>query len=125
MAAARKRRSPGEGSVWPYREKNGTERWAIGHPSFGTRRRGPAGEKWFTKKAAQDALRAKLVDAARGELVEPSRQQLAGYLAEWLDGLRLPPSTGAGHPQDVRLPGEPRPRSLPPSAPTTRRITRP
>ena len=48
-----KRRSPGEGSVWAYTEKNGTERWAIGHPSFGTRRRGPAGEKWLTKKAAQ------------------------------------------------------------------------
>jgi len=51
-----KRRSPGEGSVWPYRERNGTERWAIGHPSFGTRRRGPNGEKWYTKKAAQEAL---------------------------------------------------------------------
>jgi hypothetical protein len=37
-----KRRSPGEGSVWPYREKNGTERWAIGHPKIGTRRRGAA-----------------------------------------------------------------------------------
>ena len=71
-----KRRSPGEGSVWPYTEKNGTERWAIGHPSFGTRRRGPNGEKWFTKKAAQTALRAMLVDAARGELVDPSRQPL-------------------------------------------------
>jgi hypothetical protein len=34
---ATKRRSPGEGSVWPYQTKAG-ERWAIGHPSFGTRR---------------------------------------------------------------------------------------
>lgn len=49
-----KRRSPGEGSVWPYRERNGTERWAIGHPSFGTRRRGPNGEKWYTKRAAPE-----------------------------------------------------------------------
>ena len=48
MAARKpaKRRSPGEGSVWAYREQNGTERWAIGHPSFGTRRRGQNGEKW-------------------------------------------------------------------------------
>ena len=74
-ATSSKRRSPGEGSVWAYREQNGTERWAIGHPSFWTRRRGPNGEKWFTKRAAQDALRGKLVDAARGELVEPSRQR--------------------------------------------------
>ena len=59
MAARKpaKRRSPGEGSVWPYREQNGTERWAIGHPSFGTRRRGPNGEKWYTKRDAQAALR--------------------------------------------------------------------
>src|SRR5258708_11229900 len=122
MAAARKRRSPGEGSVWPSREKKGRGRWAIGDPSLGTRRRGPAGEKWFTKKAAQDALRAKLVDAARGELVEPSRQQLAGYLAEWLDGLRLAPSTVASYRKNVRLHVEPRLGSLPLSALTTERI---
>ena len=52
-AHARKRRSPGEGSVWEYKERNGTVRYAVGHPSFGTRRRGPNGEKWFTKKAAR------------------------------------------------------------------------
>jgi hypothetical protein len=46
MAAKRtKRSSPGNGSVWPYREQNGTQRYAIGHPSFGTRRRGLNGEK--------------------------------------------------------------------------------
>ncbi|HEY5360298.1 MAG TPA: site-specific integrase [Streptosporangiaceae bacterium] len=97
------RRSPGEGSVWPYRERNGTERWAIGHPSFGTRRRGATGEKWFTKKAAQDALRTMLVDAARGELVAPSRQQTGAYLNEWLDGLQVKPSTLASYRANVRL----------------------
>jgi len=98
-----KRRSPGEGSVWAYKERNGTERWAIGHPSFGTRRRGPNGEKWFTKKAAQEALRAKLVDASRGELVDPSRQPLGAYLDEWAAGLRLAPSTIATYRKNIRL----------------------
>jgi integrase len=117
-----KRRSPGEGSVWSYRERNGTERWAIGHPSFGTRRRGPNGEKWFTKKAAQDALRSKLVDAARGELVDPSRQPSGDYLDEWLDGLRLAPSTVASYRKNVRLHIKPRIGTVPLAALTTERI---
>jgi integrase len=117
-----KRRSPGEGSVWPYRERNGTERWAIGHPSFGTRRRGPGGEKWFTKRDAQEALRKKLVDAARGELVEPSRQPCGDYLDEWLDGLRLAPSTVASYRKNVRLHIKPRIGTVRLSALTTERI---
>ncbi|MGO9079899.1 MAG: tyrosine-type recombinase/integrase [Streptosporangiaceae bacterium] len=119
---ARARRSPGEGSVWAYKEKNGTERWAIGHPSFGTRRRGPHGEKWFTKRAAQDALRAKLVDAARGELVDPSRQPCGDYLDEWLAGLRLAPSTLASYRKNMRLHVKPRIGSVPLASLTTERI---
>jgi integrase len=117
-----KRRSPGEGSVWPYRQKNGTERWAIGHPSFGTRRRGTNGEKWFTKKAAQEALRKILVDAARGELVEPSRQRTGAYLDEWADGLRLAPSTVASYRKNIRLHIKPQIGSVPLAALTTERI---
>jgi len=100
---ATKRRSPGEGSVWEYSEKNGTERWAIGHPSFGTRRRGPNGEKWFTKRAAQQALRDMLTDASRGELVDPSRQPTGDFLDEWAAGLRLEPSTLASYRKNIRL----------------------
>jgi len=117
-----KRRSPGEGSVWAYRERNGTERWAIGHPSFGTRRRSPNGEKWYTKKAAQEALRTMLVDAARGELVDPSRQPCGDYLGEWLDGLRLAPSTVASYRKNVQLHIRPRLGSVPLSGLTTERI---
>jgi integrase len=123
MAARQtKRRSPGEGSVWAYRERNGTERWAIGHPSFGTRRRGPNGEKWFTKKAAQEALRKRLVDSERGELVEPSRQQLGDYLEVWLAGLRLAPSTVASYRKNVRLHIKPRLGTVPLAALTTEQI---
>jgi integrase len=123
-AKSSKRRSPGEGSVWAYQEKNGTERWAIGHPSFGTRRRGPNGEKWLTKKDAQAALRAKLVDAARGELVDPSRQPAGDYLDEWAAGLRLEPSTVASYRKNIRLHLKPALGTVPLSALTAERISR-
>jgi integrase len=119
-----KRRSPGEGSVWPYQEKNGTERWAIGHPSFGTRRRGPNGEKWFTKRAAQQALRAMLVDSSRGELVDPSKQPLGAYLDEWAAGLRLAPSTIASYRKNIRLHIAPALGTVPLAALTTERVDR-
>ena len=51
-----------------------------------------------------------LVDAARGELVDPSRQPLGDYLDEWLDGLRLAPSTVASYRKNVRLHIAPRAR---------------
>jgi hypothetical protein len=73
----RKRRSPGEGSVWEYKEKNGTVRFAIGHPNFGTRRRGPNGEKWTTRRAAQAALRDMITATERGELTDPANSPLA------------------------------------------------
>jgi integrase len=117
-----KRSSPGNGSVWPYREKNGTLRYAIGHPSFGTRRRGPNGEKWFTEKDARAALNARLVDAARGQLVDPSKQPCGDYLDEWLDGLRLAPSTVASYRKNVRLHIKPRIGPVPLSQLTTERI---
>ena len=97
---ARKRRSPGEGSVWPYQTKAG-ERWAIGHPAFGTRRNASGWGK--TKKEAQEALRVMLVDAKRGELVDPSKQPLGAYLDEWAAGLRLAPSTVASYRKNIRL----------------------
>ena len=97
---ARKRRSPGEGSVWPYQTKAG-ERWAIGHPSFGTRRNAAGWGK--TKRTAQQALRDMLTDASRGELVDPSRQPTGAYLDEWAAGLRLAPSTIASYRKNIRL----------------------
>jgi integrase len=95
-----KRRSPGEGSVWPYQTKAG-ERWAIGHPSFGTRRNAAGWGK--TKRTAQQALRDMLTDASRGELVDPSRQPTGAYLDEWTAGLRLAPSTVASYRKNIRL----------------------
>jgi integrase len=95
-----KRRSPGEGSVWPYQTRAG-ERWAIGHPSFGTRRNASGWGK--TKQLAQRALRERLTDTSRGELVDPSQQPLGDYLDEWAAGLRLAPSTVSSYRKNIRL----------------------
>jgi len=77
MSAKRKRRrrSPGEGSVWEYRTKAGQVRYAIGYLVVSpdgsqhavTRRRGPAGEKWTTYLDASKALRDALAQVERGE----------------------------------------------------------
>jgi hypothetical protein len=59
----RKRRNPGEGSVWPCRTKAGRVRYAIGYVVTApdgtrrsiTRRVGPNGEKWTTERDAKRA----------------------------------------------------------------------
>jgi integrase len=116
-----KRRSPGEGSVWAYQTKAG-ERWAIGHPSFGTRRNAAGWSK--TKRAAQQALRDMLTDASRGELVDPSRQPLGAYLDEWAAGLRLAPSTIASYRKNIRLHIAPALGTVPLNRLTTEQIDR-
>jgi integrase len=106
-----RRRSPGEGSVWPYTTKAGEQRYAIGYVlktpdgtrRSVTRRRGPHGEKWSTRKEAAAALRVVLTDAGKGEHVDPSRQPLGAYLEEWLDGLRLRPGTIASYRRNLRV----------------------
>jgi integrase len=118
---ARKRRSPGEGSVWPYQTMAG-ERWAIGHPSFGTRRNASGWGK--TKRTAQQALRDMLTDASRGELVDPSRQPLGAYLDEWGAGLRLAPSTIASYRKNIRLHIAPALGTVPLAALTTEQVDR-
>ena len=118
---ATKRRSPGEGSVWPYQTMAG-ERWAIGHPSFGTRRNASGWGK--TKRTAQQALRDMLTDASRGELVDPSRQPTGAYLEEWAAGLRLAPSTVASYKKNIRLHIAPALGTVPLAALTTERIDR-
>jgi hypothetical protein len=106
-----RRRSPGEGSVWPYTTKAGEQRYAIGYVLEAadgtrrsvTRRRGPDGEKWATRKDAASALRSILADAGKGEHVDPSRQPVAAYLEEWLNGLRLRPGTIASYRRNLRV----------------------
>ena len=82
---------PRRGSVWAYRERNGTERWAIGHPSFGTGAAARTARSGSPSGPRRTRCATQLVDAARGELVEPRRQPLGDYLDEWAAGLRLAP----------------------------------
>ena len=125
-----RRRSPGEGSVWPYTTKAGEQRYAIGYVletpdgtrRSVTRRRGPHGEKWATRKDATAALRAILTEAAKGEHVDPSRQPLGAYLDEWLDGLRLRPGTIASYRRNLRVHVVPAIGAVPLASLTTARI---
>jgi integrase len=99
-----RRRSPGEGGVYPYRVNAG-ERWR--YKCTVTR---PDGERrvltrrgFGSKAAASAALRDVLAASARGQFTEPSRQPLGEYLETWLDGLRLAPSTVASYRKNIRL----------------------
>jgi integrase len=56
-----------------------------------------------TKKAALASLRDALAESGRTGYAEPSRQPTGEYLATWLDGLRLAPSTVASYRKNVRL----------------------
>ena len=87
-----------------------------------TRRTGPGGEKWTTERDAKRALRAILAAADKGELIDPSKQPLGAYLGEWLDGLRLAPSTVASYRKNMRLHVEPYLGTVPLASLTTARI---
>ena len=99
-----KRRSPGEGGASPYQTRAG-ERWLWKTTltlADGSRkqvmRRG-----FLTKKAALADLRDALAGSCRTGYAEPSKMLTGDYLASWLDGLRLAPSTVASYRRNIRL----------------------
>lgn len=100
-----KRRSPGEGGISSYPTGVG-ERWLVTFyvtdPATGARRR-RLKRGFTTKRAAGAWLRDTLSKVERGDYVDPSKQRLDDYLAEWLDGLRVRPSTVASYRKNVRL----------------------
>jgi hypothetical protein len=101
-----KRRQRGEGGISPYETKTGT-RWLIKYQVPDPERPGEHKAKLrrgFTSpsKAAKE-LREALVQLDRGVHVEPSKRPLAAYLDDWLDGLRLAPSTVASYRKNIRL----------------------
>jgi integrase len=93
--------------VWPYTTKAGQQRYAIGFVkpdgTSVTRRRGMAGERWTAYKDAARALAQIQQLIEDGEYADPSRQRVGAFLDEWLDGLRLAPSTVASYRRNVRL----------------------
>ncbi len=99
-----RRRQAGEGSISEYATKAGP-RFLIKYSAEredGTKRvvlkRG-----FRTRKDAAAALRAEIRKADVGEWVEPSKQRLDGYLAEWIQGQRLSPSTLSSYRKNIRL----------------------
>jgi len=127
VAAKRtKRRPPGEGSVWQHSPGRYSIGYKVTDPDGSTRRitrrRSAAGEHWTTHKAAAKALREELSKLDRGEWADPSRQPVAAYLGEWLDGLRLTPGTVASYRRNVRLHLVPYIGAVPLASLTTARI---
>jgi len=66
-----------------------------------------------TKRAALDDLREAQSASSKGGYAEPSRQLTGAYLAGWLGGLRLAPSTVASYRMNVRLHIAPRIGAVP------------
>jgi integrase len=128
---ARRRRPPGEGSVFEYQTRAGVTRFGIKFdtPSADARRRqvmrrrDANGQPWLDRAAAAAALRDALVRVGKGDWIEPSKQPVAAYLATWLDGLRLAPSTMASYRKNIRLHVVPYIGSLPLASLTSARLT--
>jgi integrase len=106
----RRRRQAGEGTISQYQTKAGP-RFLIKYTTLledGTkkivlRRRGRDGQPFLTRKAAADALGDINAEIRRGSHVVPAKTTVGQWLDQWLDGLRLAPSTMASYRKNVRL----------------------
>jgi integrase len=100
-----KRRSPGEGGCYSYQTRDGKTLWrykcTVSLPD-GTRKRLHV-RGFKTKTEAQKAMREVITASDKGAFTDPSRQPFGQYLATWLDGLRLRPSTVASYRTYSRL----------------------
>lgn len=95
-----RRRQAGEGGISEYQTKAG--------PRFLIKYKDPEGRVrlkrgYPSRKVAADALKEILVDVKRGQYIEPAKITVEQWMAEWLDGLRLGPSTMASYRRNVRL----------------------
>lgn len=90
--AKKRRRSPGEGSVFKYTLANGQTRFGIkfmvrqedGSTKPVLRRRDENNQPWMTKKAAQAAVRDALGKVERNDWIDrPSRPRTSGSAAAW------------------------------------------
>src|SRR3954447_3131109 len=104
MASKRRRRQAGEGGISEYATKAGP-RFLIKHSVLlqdGTKRvvlkRG-----FTTRRDAAAQLRVEIGKAETGIWVEPSKQRLDAYLAEWMAGQRLSASTLSSYRKNIRL----------------------
>lgn len=106
----RPRRARGEGSIIEYDTKAGRRYYIkatvpddTGTPHQRVKR------GFMTQKAAARALRDLIRSGEQaGGYVPPTKQTLAEYLDEWLDGIRVAPSTEASYRKNVRVHIKPR-----------------
>ena len=130
-ARPRKRRPPGEGSVFEYQTRSGVTRYGIkfdapsrdGRRHQVMRRRDANGQPWLDREGAVAALRQALVKVDKGDWIEPSKQPVTAYLETWLDGLRLAPGTMNRYRTCVRLHVVPYIGGLPLASLTSARLT--
>ena len=128
---ARRRRPPGEGSVFEYQTRAGVNRFGIKFDAPSTdgtrrqvmRRRDANGQPWLDREAAVAALRDALVRTCKGEWIEPSKQPVGEYLDTWLDGLRLAGSTMDSYRKNIRLHVKPYIGDVPIGSLTSARLT--
>jgi integrase len=104
MSTKSRRRQAGEGGISEYLTKAGP-RFLIKYPVVlqdGTRRvvlkRG-----FRSRRDAAAQLRIEISKAEAGAWVEPSKQRLDAYLAEWVCGQRLSAATLASYRKNIRL----------------------
>ena len=106
----RPRRARGEGSIVEYDTKAGRRYYikATVPDDTGTpRQRVKRG--FLTQKEAAKALRDLIRSGEQsGGYVPPTKQTLGEYLDEWLDGVRVAPSTEASYRKNVRVHVKPR-----------------
>jgi integrase len=105
-----RRRQAGEGSIGTYQTAAGTRYFVkvyVTLPDGSQRQKLKRG--FATKKAAAAGIRDLVGKSdAVGGYTEPSKMTVGQYLDEWLDGLRLAPSTVASYRKNVRLHLRPR-----------------
>jgi integrase len=98
-----RRRQAGEGGISEYTTKAGL-RFLIKYAApDNDGKRVVLKRGYLTRKAAAEALREQLGKIADGTHVLPNRVTVAAHFADWLDGLRLAPTTVASYRKNVRL----------------------
>jgi hypothetical protein len=99
-----RRRQAGEGGISEYTTKAGP-RFLIKYtaPQEDGSRKVVLKRGYMTRKAAGEALREQRTMIATGTHVLSNKVTVGQHLEEWLDGLRLSPSTLASYRKNVRL----------------------
>src|SRR5262245_36060656 len=120
----RRRRQAGEAGISEYETKAGARHRIDFRVEVDGESKQITCRGFCTRKDVGKELRKVLgkIDKT-GEYVEPSKQPLGAYRDQWVDGLRLAPSTVAGYRKNIRLHLKPHLGSVPLVSLTPARIS--